>query len=98
MKRYVVAIVVLVAAAAAGNMLGFYGSPADAAPKQNVPRFADSAGRSLEMIAQLKQLVNETKTQNDLLRQQLKLLQSGKLGVIVQIPRKAEKPPVVKRR
>jgi hypothetical protein len=50
------------------------------------------------MIAQLKEIVSETKKQNQLLLEQNKLLKSGKLQVVVVAVETAPQPKATDRR
>jgi hypothetical protein len=90
MRRHLIAAVLIVTALMAGSMLSFLGTTTAAPPApRRVPTFADTAGRELQMIAQLQEIVSQTKMQNDLLREQNALLKSGKLRVVVVLDNKA---------
>ncbi|HBO43703.1 MAG TPA: hypothetical protein DD670_07180 [Planctomycetaceae bacterium] len=88
MKHHLLGAILLAVGMVIGGMLGFHGPSVSAAQKQNIPPFADSAGRSLNIINELKELVALTKTQNDLLREQNQLFKSGKLRVVVTVEEK----------
>lgn len=89
MKHHLLGAFLVAVGMVVGGMLGFHGPSVSAAQKQNIPPFADSAGRSLNIINELKELVALTKTQNDLLREQNQLLKSGKLRVVVTVEEKS---------
>ncbi|NLE38401.1 MAG: hypothetical protein GX621_10290 [Pirellulaceae bacterium] len=97
MKHHFLGAILLAVGMVVGGMLGFHGPSVSAAQKQNVPPFADSAGRSLNIIGELKELVALTKTQNDLLREQNQLLKSGKLRVVVTVDERGGRPSVSNR-
>ena len=88
MKRVTFTISSIVGAAVLGCVLGFYGTSVTAAPQQNVPPFANPSGNRNEMIVELRNILNETKKQNQLLTEQNNLLKSGKLRVILMLDQK----------
>ena len=92
MKRHLIGVFLLTVGMLVGGMLGLHGPSIAEAQKQNVPPFANSAGRTLDMISELRELVALTKTQNDLLREQNQLLKSGKLQVVVTVDEKTGSP------
>ena len=88
MKRNLIGAVVIAVGVLLGGVLSFYGTSSVAAPRSNVPPFANPAGNRVEMIAELREIAAEMKKQNQLLTEQNNLLKSGKLQVVVVIDQK----------